>query len=227
MMEFGHFAGLGDSILSDDFPGPGLGAASLLLTNDDMRFPDFRGRDLRTRRKGLTSNVVARTGWRVKDLLSRLEGLPPVRVLSLVVVTVGGNDLLHWVMEQTPAEQGLSQLETDLLALKARLDRLYPRRVTRWGNIYDPTDGTGRFQSGREVPTAPALLEQANALLKRLFDRDVVDLHGHFLGHGIRHADEDYQHHDARDASGWFKMDIEPNPRGASEIRRCFWEAIP
>jgi hypothetical protein len=46
----------------------------------------------------------------------------------------------------------------------------------------------------------------------------LADVHRHFLGHGVT-APEDQRWY-------WRRNLIEPNARGASEIRRVWWEAL-
>ena len=55
----------------------------------------------------------------------------------------------------------------------------------------------------------------------------VVDLRGHFSGHGFNASDSSVYGHDAEDTSNWFDNDcIHPNDRGHHEIRRLFHAAI-
>src|SRR3712207_3341716 len=90
------YVALGDSISIDDYAGgPGRGGASLLHTNRDEDFPEWRGRDLRTVVPGSTLVMLATDGATTRTLadaqLPRLERLPAA---SLVTLTIGGNDLL-------------------------------------------------------------------------------------------------------------------------------------
>lgn len=227
MRPFARFVALGDSLLSDDYPGPGLGAASLLLENKDRRFPDFRGKDLSTCCPGIQSALLCRTGWRVRDLFSRLELLQPSEQPVLAVLAIGGNDLLHWVAMGLEPFGELSLLEDRLRELISRLEELYSDLTLRVLNVYDPTDESGVVQSGRDVREGLPLLARLNGVLERLAGPRLIDIHGHFLGHGMRHRDAAYEHYDPEDPSGWIMFDIEPNPRGASEIRRLIWRSLP
>ena len=85
MRAYRLFVALGDSILSDDYPGPGYGAASLL-----------------SRELGLESRLLARTGYTVHEVESSLAQLEPHPGPVLVILTVGGNDLLMGASEGTP-----------------------------------------------------------------------------------------------------------------------------
>lgn len=223
---FRNFVALGDSIVSDDYPGPDSGAASLLHLNKNERFPAFQGLDLREKNPRLQFHNLTKTGWMLPDLLSKVETLKGSSEPTLIMVSAGGNDLLHAYAEMKPIEPALDNVQKQMEELKAKLKHLYPNQVIRILNTYDPTDGTGLFQSGRHVPEGPEALAALNSMLRDVAGSDLVDIHRHFLGHGIRHADPQFHHHDPDDPSGWFKMDIEPNPRGAHEVRRKVWESI-
>lgn len=225
MKSFARVVALGDSMLSDCYPGPGLGSASLLWRNADKRFPEFAGRDLSHACPQADFSNLSRTGWLLDDLLEKARALAPDPRPTLVLMVGGGNDVLHWLMDGNEPEALFAQLEQKYLKLRSHLESLFPQLTLRVGNVYDPTDGSGRVQSGRYVGPALDCVELLNELLARLF-AGVVDIHRHFLGHGVRHQDPEYEHYHPDDPSGWIKMDIEPNPRGASEIRRLFWASL-
>jgi len=160
MRAYQLFVALGDSILSDDFPGPGHGAASLLAA-----------------RLGLPAELRPRTGNTVPDVLKSMESLKPHGGPVLVALTVGGNDLLI---------NGAGQLAEGLKAIARRLDTVYPDHVLLLGNIYDPTEGTGIVQSDewRGTPPRPELiaaLRQVNRVLAAGPGR-LVDLYTLFQG---------------------------------------------
>lgn len=226
MRNWCRFVALGDSIVSDDYPGPGLGAVSLLHRNEDGRFPDFKGRDLVTLVPRLEFHNHTRTGWMLPDLKSEVGHLSPSDGATLVVVCIGGNDLLHAFADGVPAGQALAQIRSGYQDLLEQLKGRYSDLTLRLVNAYDPTDGTGKFQSGRHMPEAPAAVAALNELIAQLAGPNLVDIHSHCLGHGMRHKDPDYQHFDPQDPSGWFKMDIEPNNTGAHQIRAKIWESL-
>jgi hypothetical protein len=118
---FERYISLGDSISIDEYPGrawqelkglsaprPGLGAASLLHSNDEEAWPGFRGRDLRSCCPGITFDCLATDGGTTADVLDnqlpQLEGHPGP---ALVTLTVGGNDLLRLLSSgQPPTRRG-------------------------------------------------------------------------------------------------------------------------
>ena len=139
---------------------------------------------------------------------------------------MGGNDLLQAYAEGRELPEVLTQLESQLNSLIAELEALFCDLTLRVLNVYDPTDESGRFQSGRFLPDGPQALSALNRVYAQVAGPRLVDIHSHCLGHGIRHADPTYRHFQAEDPSGWFKMDIEPNNRGAHEIRRALWGTL-
>lgn len=232
MRAYDLYVALGDSMSSDDFPGPGQGAASLLYRNRDELFPEFRGQDLVSLNPHARLLNATRDGATSTDILGEMpELLPPHGGPTLATVTLGGNDMIDAVNRRLTPERALADLAERLDRLLALVRSLYPHLTLRLGTIYDPTDGTGRVQSGHDrFAVALPLLGRVNALLEEVARRhggQAVDVHGHFLGHGLRHRDPAYERYRADDPTGWITRDIEPNPRGASEIRRLFWRSLP
>ncbi len=226
VQRFTHFVALGDSIISDDYPGPNLGSAALLYRNDSHFFPEFEGRDLRTLYPSMRFENRSVTGSRLSDVLKVVDSLKSESRPTLAVLSVGGNDLLQGFAEGQPIAFILEGVSTGLDLLLKRLRSAFGKLTLRLLNTYDPTDGTGQFQSGRIIPHGPQALAGLNAILAEKAGTDLVDIHQHFLGHGLRHRDPAYEHYSAEDPSGWFKMDIEPNNRGAHEVRRCLWHSL-
>ena len=88
-----------------------------------------------------------------------------------------------------------------------------PIRPLFIGNVYDPTLGVDSQNFlGLEPALARRNLRQVNDAIARVAGAHghLVDLHAHFLTGDL----------------SWFTRIIEPSLRGASEIRRCFLEAI-
>lgn len=221
-MAFSLYLALGDSLSVDKFAGPGLGAASLLYQNRDDRWPEFRGRDLKSRFPGIAFHNLATDGHTTGDVAAQTWPTPGGP--ALITLTVGGNDLIACLnrgsLDPTPVVGSISRLVD-------RLHQRYPESTLMLATVYDPTDGTGQVQSGhRRFAPGMAAFRDFNARLGRL-PVTLVDVHAHFLGHGMRHDDATYEHHHPDDPTFWYTLDIEPNARGSSEIRRLFWEALP
>ena len=237
MRSFDLYVALGDSMSIDTYAGaPGLGAASLLFRNDDRVWPQFRGVDLVSASPEARFIMRAEDGDTSVEMENAIDALWPEPEIAagrtLVTITIGGNDLLTLAASPDP----LGAAPTFLPALSARLSRclerlqtLYNKPLIVLGNIYDPTDGTGVMQSGNDLSVGMPLLAAVNRLLAEIaakHDVRLADTHARFLGHGVRHADRAFTHYHGEDPSGWYVLDIEPNARGSSEIRRLFLEAI-
>jgi lysophospholipase L1-like esterase len=104
-----HYVALSDSILVDDYAaGPGHGGASLLFRNRDDDFPEWLGRNLVSRDPDATCALLATDGATTGTLLDvqllRLAALsdPP----TLVMLTIGGNDVLSAYGDSARAQQG-------------------------------------------------------------------------------------------------------------------------
>lgn len=239
------YLSLGDSISIDrypaldqqereDAPAPisGLGAASLLHENDDRRWPEFVGRDLVSAREGIEWTDLSMDGATVTTVIeSQLPRLPKhVPEPTLVTLTVGGNDFLRLLGSAHEEGDVAARLRKDFVEeilsgfrkILRRLDARVPEGRVVVGTVYDPTDGTGALRDGRE---RSALLEHLHNLNRGLeeiaadFGARTVDIHDHFLGHGLSEDDPSQRWY-------WNPMIIEPSARGASEVRRLWVEEI-
>ena len=239
-MKFDLYLALGDSISIDFYPAQdagkqtsshneNLGAASLLLRNDRLLFPEFKGQDLSSHCVNLTFQNLAVDGATTFDLLERLDDLDAFKERSaLVTLTIGGNDLLQslrlsggngkiLIAEVERIQERFSEI-ADQIQLKL------PDSYLILNTVYDPTDGTGTFTDSaifdQKLPVE--LLQYLNFLMTRLSfspRRVLCDIHKHFLGHGmLSPSQEDFWY--------WRPNPIEPGYRGASEIRRLWWKIV-
>ena len=204
----------GDSILDCSVYTGGITPAELLARNDDAEFPEFRGRDLSTLLRQQVDVVHrAENGATVADLPLQ-TGRSAVPEGSLVLLTIGGNDLLTGLARDPAA--GLRRFQS---TLRGALDRLGSTRLFV-GNVYDPSFGDDAHEAlNNRLGVDPALARRAygevNEVLRVETTRaggHLVDLHAHFL---------------TGDPT-WFEAVIEPSRTGASEVRRVFlaaWEA--
>lgn len=236
-MTFAAYVALGDSMSIDRYPaldaaGRGriappeaLGAAALLAHNHDATWPEFRGRDLAHLCPGIAVHPLASDGATTETVL--VEQLGRLRALerraeTLATLTVGGNDLLGLVgaSERAGAESVRAVLANLGLILRGISARL-PLATLLVANVYDPTDGTGDLEGTRLRTREMGWLAEHNDGVARLC-RDtgarLIDVHGHFLGHG-RSAS-------AAERWYWTGSLIEPGLFGASEIRRLWLAAL-
>jgi lysophospholipase L1-like esterase len=222
---FHYYLALGDSISVDDYPGEGKGAASLFYKNRDDVYPDFRGKDLLSRCAGIRFRCLAQDGATSSDVLhTQLKQLPEkISDRAIVTLTAGGNDILT---DQCGAEEIVFRLKAIVSQL---LDRCHNCEILI-ATIYDPTDGVGDLmETGVTMKQEMDALRQLNTSIRELSSIPhvrIADIHQHFLGHGMRHNDSRSQYYHPEDPSQWYMMDIEPNARGAHEVRRLFWNAF-
>jgi lysophospholipase L1-like esterase len=208
----------------DDYPGEGKGAASLLYKNQDDVYPDFRGNDLQTFYPGIKFKNLAVDGATTIDILH--HQINKIHITSshsvLFTLTAGGNDILTG----ENADDIIFRLDAIIHALLNN----YPLAELIVGTIYDPTDGTKiLFEDRPPVEQEYKTFQIVNEAIREFGKHQrvkIVDICDHFLGHGIAHSDPQNPHYRKEDPSLWYLLTIEPNPRGAHEIRRLFWEAL-
>ena len=178
---------VGDSI--SDVGGAGGGAAqepfyrTLLVNNDDTRYPEWKGFDLATcwaldpamnvvkvSKGGAVATVPANNSPTDKGiLLNQVTGLPATLPGPVLVIgTIGGNDVqagLVTVLTGTPA-----QVQAKIDAFIAGFGQAMAEvtKPDRFGagvkttvlmtNVYDPSGGTGHFYFEPEMKTCPGAL---------------------------------------------------------------------
>ena len=251
----GHPPGLAPAtaarvIVMGDSIGTGTGASdrarraydSLLRLNDDATWPGFAAVDLESR-LGATPELVnvaaggATTSSMRRFQLAALQArLPaPVRGHSIVLITIGGNDLQAVIGSRDPTGRPLADAIANLRAAIEWLQRpaMFPDCVSIYlMDVYDPTDGTGYARgcfSGATLPGLAAALDawrDAYVQLGTELGVAVIDALGHFHGHGKSFDRAANPHFHAADPSPWLGDCIHPNDRGHHELRRLFFEAI-
>ena len=160
----------------------------------------------------------------------------PVAGETIVVFTIGGNDMQRALAPGANAEQvangTLARFEQIVgwLQNPSRFpDGLYVYAT----NVHEPSDGEGSTPScffGIDYADKLPALEAYNEDL-RAFAAEagiaVLDLRGHFLGHGFYSEAAGSAAYDADDPTRWFDRDcIHPNDRGHHELRRLLHAAI-
>jgi hypothetical protein len=99
-------------------------------------------------------------------------------------------------------------------------------------NVYEPSDGTGQSDCffGFNYADRLSTLDQMNEDIIDLaaeHELAIVDIRGHFSGHGYNAEDESVFGYDADDTTLWLANDcIHPNDVGHHEMRRLFHSAI-
>ena len=167
-------------------------------------------------------------------------------VFGLVVMTTGGNDLIHSYGRRPPVEGAmygatLEQAVPWIENFRDRLKTMFTGITKKFpggceifvGDIYDPTDGVGDAPSIflPKWPDGLAIHARYNETIRQVVAEfnhvHVVPLHQTFLGHGSHCRQFWRSHFDSQDPHYWFYSNIEdPNDRGYDAIRRVFLNSI-
>lgn len=234
---------LGDSIST------GTGASNRnttsyygLLSRNDARWPGGVGVDLETRFGHAVPVVNVAVGGATSTTMraTQLDALRarlslPVRGHSVVVITIGGNDLQTAIVTGNPEGPPLTTAIANLRTVVGFLQdpANFPDGASVYvGAVYDPSDGEGQIQGcffNLRLPTFVTALDTWRARYVALGTEmgfAVVDALGHFHGHAHHNDNAENPYYDAADPSRWFSDCIHPNDRGHHELRRLFFQAI-
>jgi lysophospholipase L1-like esterase len=236
----GHqcYVALGDSMLIDYYAGgPGWGAASLLYKNLDDAYPDWRGKDLATLYPGIGFYNLTSDGATTDTVFNwQLPKVPTgENQATIIIITVGGNDLLHhYGVPEEKGEKLSYEMKVKLIKIISYLQDpvRFPKPPRIYiGNIYDPSDGIGNLEKEgySRWPNGLKVLDHWNKRIEEVAQEKgltLVDIHRHFLGHGVNYNDPSGKYYHPEDNTPWLWLVIEPNSRGAHEIRKLFWEKI-
>ncbi|TAK98169.1 MAG: SGNH/GDSL hydrolase family protein [Verrucomicrobia bacterium] len=237
--------GLGDSVTAGFGATRGHCYFDRLVKNPPDEFPDMTGKCLSVVMPGLQATNLSISGStsleHLEKELPRLTMMPS-NVLGVIVITTGGNDLIHNYGRTPPREQAMygasfEQAKAWIANFERRLETVLGEIETRFpggcqiflANIYDPTDGLGDTRRAG-LPAWPDCLKILNAYNEIILQSaqkhsnvHVVDMHSAFLGHGIHCTQFWRKHYDASDPHYWFNENLEdPNERGYDVIRRLF-----
>ncbi len=240
--------GVGDSVTAGFGASHGHSYFQRLIDNPDDEFPDLRGICLLKVLPNLQSRNIAISGSTSIHHEAILERLEPFAsdVFGLVVMSSGGNDIIHDYGRSSPREGAMygatleqakpwiASYEIRLNAMMARLTVCFPGGCQVFlANIYDPSDGVGDCEKVGLPPWPDMLkiLAAYNQVIARTAERypfvHMVNMHDEFLGHGI-HCTQFWQpHYHANDPHYWYFQNVEdPNDRGYDAIRRLFLNQI-
>jgi lysophospholipase L1-like esterase len=248
-MSFVEYVALGDSMSIDLYPAldagetevavalerdpaagqvAPLGAASLFYRNAESHWPDEIGRDLVSRYPKIRFTNLATDAATIGDVFGgQLPELESSDDPTLITLTVGTHDILS-ALGNRPRTALLQAIARDVTnAYDALVDAV---RIARPDSFLllttapDPSDRTGVIPGVlSEAGKLPlSALDALNANIRTLAaNRDdiaLADAYLHFLGHGTT----------APEADRWFwrRSLIEPNARGANELRRVWLDAL-
>jgi len=237
--------GLGDSVTAGFGASPGHSYFNLLFSNPRDEYPEMNGICLRNVLSNLTSKNLSMSGTTsIEHLATQVDRLEvqPADVLGLVMMTTGGNDLIHnygrtppyeGAMYGASMEQATPWIEAFDHRLGTMLDRIeqcFPGGYHVFlANIYDPTDGVGDAERAGlpPWPDGTRILAAYNDIIARQANSrpnvHLVDVYHEFLGHGIHCTQFWRQHYRRADPHYWYFENLEdPNNRGYDAIRRLF-----
>ncbi len=241
--------GVGDSVTAGFGASPGRSYFELLASNPRDEDADMRGKALGHVLKNLQARNLAISGTNSLQhlgiLAEKLEA-QPAEVFGLVVMTSGGNDLIHWYGRTAPREGAMygaswEEAQPWIAAYAQRLQDIFALIQRRFpggcrifiANIYDPSDGQGDPESAW-LPAWPDVLrihaafnEAIHSVAARHDFVRVVPVHEAFLGHGIHCRKFWLPHFRSGDPHYWYATNLEdPNQRGYDALRRVFLNAL-
>jgi lysophospholipase L1-like esterase len=237
--------GIGDSITAGFGVPEGHGYFSRLVENPKDEWPEMNKICLRAvlpNLRTLNLAVSGSTSLKHVDQISEDLAKQDPAVFGIVVMTTGGNDLIH-DYGRTPPKEGamygatLQKAGPWIEAFAKRLDRMLTLIEDRFpggchiflGDIYDPTDGIGDAPSAGlpNWPDGLSILNGYNDVIHTCAARrsnvHVVPIHAAFLGHGTHCIQFWREHYRSEDPTYWYGTNLEdPNDRGYDAVRRLF-----
>jgi hypothetical protein len=181
-----------------------------------------------SRYPGISFTNLAADAATIGDVFGgQLPELTPSEEPTLITLTAGTHDLLS-ALANRPRGALLESIARDVAsAYDALVDAIRAERpsgLVLLTTILDPSDRTGVIpgvlaEAGR-LPLSP--LDSLNAHIRERAGHEegvaLADAYAHFLGHGMTAPEEDRWF--------WRRSLLEPNARGANEIRRVWLDAI-
>ena len=237
--------GLGDSVTAGFGAPPPESYFNRLAANPANEFPELREICLRSVFPNLKTLNLSISGTISQEHVDeQLPKLPKAdaETLGLIVMTTGGNDLIHSYGRNPPIEGAMfgatwEQARPWVANYEKRLDRMFERIVAAFpggcrifiADIYDPTDGVGDIESAGlpPWPDGERILQAYNQAIRGSASRfpqvRIVPMHDAFLGHGMHCTQRWNRHYRPEDPGYWYYTNLEdPNSRGYDAIRRLF-----
>ena len=240
-----QLVGFGDSVTAGFGARKGYSYFDRLVKNPAEEFAEMQDVCLASVFPKFQSTNLAVSGSTSSEVMERqIRALKTnaLDVLGVVVLTSGGNDIIHNYGRTPPREEAmygasLAEVKPWIDDFDRRLDSILSQIEDRFpggceifiANIFDPTDGLGDVERAG-LPAwkdSMAVLEAYNDVLRRTAqshpNTHLVDVHKAFLGHGIHSMEFWGAHFDRQDPHYWLFINLEdPNERGYDAIRRLF-----
>jgi len=236
--------GIGDSITAGFGARRGYSYFDRLVSNPEGDSEDMLGKTLSAVLPSLAAKNISASGTTsIQHLRKQVAHLAPqpADVLGIVVMTTGGNDIIHNYGLTPPREfamygSTLKQAEQWIANYEERLDEMVSRIKAAFpggchiflANIYDPTDGTGDMGlTGLPAwPDGLSVLAAYNDIIVRCCETHnvvhLVNIHEPFLGHGIHCTKFWLEHYRTDGPHYWYSIIEDPNERGYDAVRRLF-----
>jgi lysophospholipase L1-like esterase len=237
--------GLGDSVTAGFGARHAYSYFDRLMANPPDEFAEMKGRSLRVVLPHLEyTNLAVSGSTSGQHLAKQLPLLPPAgsNVVAIVVMTTGGNDIIHNYGQTPPREQAMygatleqaspwiADFEKRLNSIVEQINAHFPGGCHIFvANIFDPTDGVGDIKHAGLPAWKDGLgiFAAYNDVIKRCAEKHafvhLVDVRAAFLGHGIHCTQFWSAHYDSKDPHYWYFENLEdPNERGYDVIRRLF-----
>lgn len=231
---------LGDSITQGTPPTP-----------SDKYYRQVLGAKLQAKFPDVQIDECAVNGARVRDLLSGDEQIlncfpGPEERKTLVIMTMGGNDIIRWAQDKMSQEVATQDADEIAAQFREAIDWFYadPARFPNgvnvvFGNIYEYTDGTAELGtclgaallglSGTYIEGAP-VLQYLNEQYMRIAvetGTDMIFMLEEFCGHGYKRKDDTITCYRGPDAEQWFDIScIHPTPAGHAALADLFMQVI-
>ena len=239
------FVGLGDSVTAGFGARKGYSYFDRLAKNPVDEFLEMNGICLASVFPKFRCTNLSVSGSTSSEVPQRqLELLPTnaPEVFGIVVMTTGGNDIIHNYGRTPPREEAMYGATMDeakpwvenfsrrLESTLAQIESRFPGGCEIFlANIFDPTDGLGDAQRAG-LPAwkdSVNILEAYNSAILHLSEIHpqvhVVDIHEAFLGHGIHCTQFWHTHFNWHDPHYWYFFNLEdPNERGYDVLRRLY-----
>ena len=241
--------GLGDSITTGFGASPGKSYVQRLVKNPADEFADMQGRSLELVLPNLTvKNISVNATTSIDHERNQIPSLEKQskETLGIILMTTGGNDLIHMYGRVPPAEGAMygatlaqaepwiANFETRLQGMLEDINSTFPGGCHIFlANIYDPSDGVGSFAPVM-LPAWPEGLKvhaAMNAAIERCASTydyvHLVNIHEPLLGHGIYSRQFWRDNYKSDDPHYWYYDNLEdPNDRGYDAIRRIMLNEI-
>jgi lysophospholipase L1-like esterase len=238
--------GIGDSVTDGFGARDGFSYFDRLIKNPVGDSPDMMDKNLSLVFPKLKSLNIAVSGSNSSELADRIRSFQPQPsdVLGIIVMTTGGNDLIHNYGRKPPIEGAMygatfEQAKPWIDNFRNRLDEIIIQLKEKFpggchiflANIFDPSDGTGNtfawFTGLCAWPDGEKILEAYNKIIVDCAAKyeyvHLVDIHTTFQGHGIHCRKIWIKNYRWSDPTYWYFLNIEdPSERGYDAARRLF-----